>query len=376
MTPRSFFLAGFEGTTGYNRHGDWIDLISATQHDRFLDDDYRRLHEVGILAARETVRWPLVARGGGYDFTTLGAILAASRRHGIESSFDLFHFGYPDDVDLFAPDFPRRFADYCHAVARFVVANADRPYAFTPVNEPSYFSWAAGEAALFAPHCRGRGPELKLQLARAGIAGVNAIRDVDRDATIVSVDALCRVVCPHDRPELRDAVRRFNEEVVFESWDMLAGRLHPELGGSPAHLGTVGVNYYWTNQWELTREGIPLADDDPRRLPLRHLVRAVHERYGAELLITETSHVDDMRPIWLSELAEEAECLLADGVPLRGACLYPILGMPEWHAPAQWTRMGLWDLVPQSPTLARVPFAPMLLALRRAQQLIAKRLSR
>src|SRR5205085_10102931 len=113
---------------------------------------------------------------------------------------------------------------------------------------------------------RGRGPELKLQLARAAIAGVDAIRDVCPEATVVSVDALCRVVPPADRPDLADAARAFNDGAVFESWDMLAGRLHPELGGSRAHLGTVGVNYYWTNQWELGRDGIPLAEDDPRRV--------------------------------------------------------------------------------------------------------------
>src|SRR4029079_2479980 len=161
-----------------------------------------RLREVGIHGAREAVRWPLVDRGGRYDFGTLAPVLRSARAHGIELILDLFHFGCPEDVDLFAPSFPARFAEYCDAVARFVVAHGDPPFAFPPVNEPSYFAWAAGEAALFAPHCRGRGPELKLQLARAGIAGVDAIRAVCPDARIVSVDALCKVVAPWDRPDL------------------------------------------------------------------------------------------------------------------------------------------------------------------------------
>ena len=29
---RSFFLAGFEGSTGYNRHGEWFDQVTATGH--------------------------------------------------------------------------------------------------------------------------------------------------------------------------------------------------------------------------------------------------------------------------------------------------------------------------------------------------------
>jgi hypothetical protein len=117
-----------------------------------------------------------------------------------------------------------------------------------------------------------------------------------------------------------------------------------------------------------------LRDDDPRRLSLRHLIARVHRRYGADVIISETSHVDDMRSVWLDELTGEAEAVLADGLPLRGICLYPILGMPEWHMPGEWTRMGLWDLVPQSPTLGRVPYAPMMAALRRAQRLESNRL--
>jgi hypothetical protein len=370
---RTFFSAGFECATGYNAHGEWIDQVVATQHDRFVAEDYGRLRSVGIAAAREAVRWPLVDRAGRYDFASVRPFLAAARTHDIELVHDLFHFGYPDDVDLFAPSFPERFAGYCHATARLVAAETDGPCWFTPINEPSYFAWAAGEVGLFAPHQRGRGLELKIALARAALAGIDAIRSACPAARIVNVDALCRVVPPADRPDLADEAVRFNHSAVFESWDMLAGRLRPELGGSASHLDVVGINYYWTNQWELGRTGLPLSDDDSRRWPLRRLVRCVWERYGAELLVTETSHVGEMRPVWLRELAGEAEALLDEGVPLGGVCLYPILGMPEWHAREQWTRMGLWDLVPQSPTLGRIPYEPMLDALRDAQRIETRR---
>ncbi|HJQ83028.1 MAG TPA: glycoside hydrolase [Candidatus Binatia bacterium] len=366
---RSFFLAGFECATGYNVHGRWFDQVVATQHDRFADEDYARLRAIGIHAAREGVRWPLVDRAGRYDFSTVVPFLAASRRHGIDVVWDLFHFGYPDDADPFAPGFSSRFAEYCHAVARFVGAETAGVPWFTPVNEPSYFAWAGGEVGLFAPHARGRGPELKRAVAAAAIRGIDAIRAACPAARIVNVDALCRVVPPRDRPELAAEADAFNDGAVFESWDVLCGRRLPELGGSRAHLDVPGINYYWTNQWELGLAGIPLAEDDPRCWSLGRLVRTVWNRYGGDVLITETSHVDEMRGPWVRDLADQAEALLDDGVPLRGICLYPILGMPEWHAPEQWTHMGLWDLVPQSPTLGRVPYEPMLSALREAQRL-------
>jgi hypothetical protein len=167
---------------------------------------------------------------------------------------------------------------------------------------------------------------------------------------------------------LKQEADYFNSNVVFQCFDMLSGRLMPELGGSPEHLDTVGMNYYWTNQWHAERPGVPVHSDDPFRLPLSRLLRHVWERYGADIVITETSHVGEMRPAWVRELAGEAAALIDEGVPLRGICLYPILGMPEWHARDEWAQMGLWDLAPAGGRLDRVLYAPMFEALCEAQQ--------
>ncbi len=364
----SFFLAGFESAVGYNAHCEWFDQIAATEHDRRADEDYRLLAEQGIHAAREAVRWPLVDVRGRYDFSSMLPFINAARRYDIELIYDLFHFGYPADVDLFSADFPARFADYAYNVTRFLAAHTDGQLYITPINEPSYFAWAAGEAGLFAPHAHGRGWELKVCLMRGAIQAIEAIRAACADARIVNVDSLCRVVAPLERPDLQREADEFNEGAVMQGWDILAGRLLPELGGSPRHLDIIGINYYWTNQWELHRAGLPLEDNDPRRWPLRKLVRAVWERYGcADMLITETSHVGDMRSLWLQELTNEAEALLRAGVPLRGICLYPILGMPEWHSRHEWTQMGLWDLLPAADGLRRVPHAPTHAAFSAAQ---------
>lgn len=363
----SFFLAGFESTTGYNAKGEWIDQVVATQHDLFLDADYRRLKEIGISAAREAVRWPLVDVKGRYDFSTVRPLLDASRRHGIEIVYDLFHFGFPKDVDILSPELPDRFSDYCHAVARYVAASTDGTCYFTPINEPSYFSWAAGEVGLFAPHLQGRGLDLKVNLISAAISAINAIWDACPQARIVNVDSLCRVV-PSVGNDQVQAVDDFNSGAVFQSWDMLSGELLPEMGGSPRHLDTVGVNYYWTNQWEFGRPGVPLSGDDPRRWSLCQLLQSVWARYGADMILTETGHVDDMRAVWFRELSEEIRTALESQLPLRGVCLYPILGMPEWHDRQQWTRMGLWDLEFDGPALKRVPYVPLLEALSETQK--------
>jgi hypothetical protein len=351
---KSFFQAGFEGTTGYNRHGVWIDQIAATQHDRWVEEDYARLRDLGILTIREAVRWPYVDRNGRYDFSSVDPFLAAGARLDIQIIYDLFHFGYPSHIDLFSADFPLRFADYCFAAAEYIASQTRAPLYFTPINEPSYFSWAAGEVELFAPHNKGRGWELKVKLAEAAIKAVDAIRAACSEARVVNVDPLCHVAAPRGRPDIRREVERFNSEVVFQSWDMLAGKLLPELGGSRSHLDIVGANYYWTNQWEFGGDGRPLDHHDSRRVPLGRLLRSVWDRYGGEVVVTETSHVGEHRAFWLRELITEMESLLVEPIPLHGICLYPVLSMPEWHSPSEWARMGLWDLETRNGKLERV----------------------
>ena len=364
----SFFLGGFESTTGFNSRGQWIDQIVATQHDIFLNEDYGRLKKIGIKAAREAVRWPLVDVKGHYDFSTVRPVIEASKKHGIDIIYDLFHFGFPRDIDLIASGFPERFTEYCYAVARFIAANSEGPFYFTPINEPSYFSWAAGEVALFAPYLQNLGFELKVNLARAAIRGIEAIWDACPEARIVNVDSLCRIVpCP-ESDDQEATVHSFNSGAVFQSWDILSGRMNPELGGSLRHLDIVGVNYYWTNQWEFGRPNSPLTVDDPRRWSLRQLLRSVWERYGTEMILTETAHRDEMRGTYFRELSGELPGIFADHLPLRGICLYPILGMPEWHDQQEWARMGVWDLVFDGPTLRRVPYLPLIEALGETQK--------
>jgi hypothetical protein len=374
---RSFYLAGFECATGYNMHGEWIDQIAATGHDLHADADYERLAQAGIHAVREAIRWPLADRGGELDFACAQPFAQAAARHGFDVIWDLFHYGYPQDLDPFdRAAFVPRFAAYCRAAARFVARHGDGPFYFTPVNEPSFFAWAGAEVARCAPHARGRGFELKVALAHAAIAGIDAIRAELPDARIVNVDPICRVTPPRnaDAAALEHA-RLFNQEWVFEFWDIVSGRKMPELGGSPAHLDIVGMNYYWTNQWELGLEGVPLTPDDPRRVPLADLVREVWQRYRTDVVISETSALGDARAAWIGELSAMSDELLGEGVPLRGICLYPILGMPEWHSRDQWTLMGLWDLEPEGDLLHRRPWSPALQALEAAQQAVRQRVA-
>jgi beta-glucosidase/6-phospho-beta-glucosidase/beta-galactosidase len=365
---KSFFQGGFECTIGHNREGEWIDLVEDTWHHHHIDEDYRRLRAVGIAVARDAIRWPLVDRGGRhFDFSTVRPFVEAAQRHGMEVVWDLFHYGYPEDLDLLSDAFPERFAEYCAACARYLRRRLRGTLWFTPVNEPSYLAWAGGEVAHFRPYLNDRAHDVKVALVRAAIRGIDAIRAEVPDARFVHADPLCRVVPRDDQPQSLEAARRFNEDVVFESWDMLSGKRRPELGGSPSHLDVIGVNYYWNCQWVHGEQGSWLEPDDPRRVPLAKLVQQVWRRYGSEIVISETSHWGEHRAAWMEALTDEVEAMLRARVPLRAVCLYPIIGMLDWHSPRRWMPMGLWDIDADG-GMRRVLHKPMLQALRRAQR--------
>jgi len=107
---------------------------------------------VWMMHLREAVRWPLVDDHGKYDFRSVSPFLEASEKYGIDVIWDLFHYGYPRELDIFSDEFTKRFADYCYAAAKYLSRYHHGACYITPVNEPSFFSWAAGEVGRFAPH--------------------------------------------------------------------------------------------------------------------------------------------------------------------------------------------------------------------------------
>jgi hypothetical protein len=374
---RSFWLAGFESACQVNRHGRRIDMLAATQHDREAEGDYRRLREVGIQAARDGLRWHLIERPGGYDFSSLAPMASAAQRAGIQVIWALCHYGWPDDLDIFSAAFVTRFARMCAAVARFLREQSDEVPFYTPINEISFLAWAAGEKAYIHPQASGRGHELKRQLVRAAIAGMDAVLAVDRRARFVHVDPLIHVVAPRGREDLaeRAAQQRASQ---FESWDMLAGRREADLGGSPRYLDIMGLNYYHANQWQhpgdSAEDRLRWEDEprDPRWVPLHRLLAEVYERYRRPLLLGETSHFGSGRARWISEIAQEVCAARGAGVPIEGICIYPILDRPDWDAHDHWHNSGLWDLLPdEQGRLRRVLHMEYAQALSEARALLA-----
>lgn len=363
MTPprdvpfQSFWMGGFEAACHLNRQGRRLDLLAETQHDAQVHEDYARLRSVGIEVAREAVNWPRSERGATFDFRLLRNMIDASRQAGIQVCWTMCHYGWPDDLDVFAPEFVDRFARYVDAVATVIAGESPGPHVYTLVNEISFLSWAAGEHGGFIhPHATGRGMELKRQLVRAAIAGIEAIRHVEPGARFLHVDPVINVIPQRSRPQDQAAADGYTE-AQYEAWDFLAGRKAPELGGRPDYLDLVGVNYYHSNQWEYDDGRLRWEDEprDPRWIPLRELLARLGRRYDRPVILAETSHFGSGRARWIREIGREVAAARTMAVPVEGVCLYPVIDRPDWEDPLHWHNSGLWD-VRRAPdgTLVRV----------------------
>jgi beta-glucosidase/6-phospho-beta-glucosidase/beta-galactosidase len=350
----SFFLAGFESACHVNMAGLRLNMLQLTQHDRQASSDYELLRSFNIRTVRDGTCWPLIERAGGFDFSSLAPMVAAANKHGMQVIWNVFHYGCPDDVDINSTFFVDRFARYCTALARYIDDHTDRLPFYTPVNEISFLAWAAGEVGYIHPYGHGQGRELKRQLVRAAIAGIEAIWQVNPNARIVQVEPLIHVVVPRGRPELAElaAVQHASQ---FEAWDMMTGQAEPELGGQPHYLDIMGVNYYHSNQWEYPDRRLRWEDSprDERWVPLHQLIGELYDRYRRPIFIGETSHFGAGRGAWLREIFEEARTVIRNGVPLEGITIYPIIDRPDWDNLDHWHHSGLWDLVPDEHGILR-----------------------
>src|SRR5438128_875430 len=337
----SFFLGGFECSTHRLASRKRLDEIASTQHDRFAREDYLRLHEQGIRTAREGLRWHLIeSKPGTYDFKSLLPMLHAAQQTRTQIIWDLFHYGWPDWLDLFEPKFIDAFAKYARAFARLWREETDDILFVCSINEISLFSWAAGDSGVFNPFCHGRGDELKEQLVRSDIAACEALWDVDKRTRIAQIDPMINVLPldPKNKKQAQEAESYRRSQ--YDAWDMLAGRIKPHLGGAEKYLDIIGGNYYVHNQWVLG--GSFIDQDNPRYRPFRDMIKELYARYQRPFFIAETGIEDELRPKWLRYVCDETRTALEDGVELQGICLYPIVNHPGWDDNRHCYN-GLWD---------------------------------
>lgn len=374
---KSFWMGGFECTDQLNAFGNRVDFLHITRHLENIDNDYAKLAAFEIATVREGVRWSQVERSPHqYDFSTVRAMLRKGREHGIQQIWDICHFGYPDDLTPLHPHFTGRFVSLCRAFVEFyLIEQPDEPLIVTPINEVSFISWLGGDVRGTSPYCHHMGWEVKYALMRAYIAGVKAMKEIMPSIQILTTEPLVNMVQPlyYTAAEKERAVHAHNNQ--YQAVDMLTGAICPELGGSPDLLDLLGFNYYYNNQW-IVGLGSYLKwaneDKDPRWRSFSDLLKEAYLRYMKPVVLSETSHPGEDRPLWIKYIGRECNKAIQDGIPLMGVCLYPIIDRPDWDHLDYWHHSGLWDelqtFTGQFERQLNVPYA---IALRQAQKALA-----
>ena len=356
---RSFFQGGWESSSHRLTSGRRLDLIAGTRHEANAAADYAQLAGLGLRTQRDGLRWHRIEQGPGtYDFTSWRPMLAAAARTDVQVIWDLLHYGWPDDLDIWTPAFPDRFAAFASAAGRIHRDETDAVPFWCPVNEISFFAWAGGDAGYLNPFARRRGFELKVQLARASIAAMRVLRSIDPRARFVHCEPLIAIHHSPAKGRPRAEAEGWHD-AQHQSTDLIAGRLWPQIGGEPAFLDIVGANYYPTNQW--VHGGPPIGLDHSLHRPLSDLLFELHARTGRPILISETGTEGCARAAWLTMVATETRRARARGVPVEGVCLYPVANHLGWDDD-RLCENGLLGHLPLAGT--RQVYAPLLEAIR------------
>lgn len=326
---RTFLQAGFECSTHKHRSGRRLDLLRSTRHDCFAEDDYRRLQSFGIRTVRVGARWHSIEETPGeYNFESLACLFDAAERTGTEILLDLLHFGWPEHVDIFAPDFPSKFSSFAHAVTCFLKQHRACCHKFAPVNEISFLSWAGGDVAAINPYARDRGAELKRNLIRGATAASGVLLNEVPGARLIWPEPVIHIVGHPAVPGDELEAERYRL-AQYEAWDMIAGRTAPELGGRPEYLDILGTNFYDRNQW--VHFSKTLMRTDPRYRPFHKMLEEVWSRYKRPMFVSETGTEDEGRAAWFDYVCNEVMAAHQLRIPVHGICLYPIVNHPGWE---------------------------------------------
>lgn len=340
---QSFFMGGYECADHVNRHGDRVNLLQETAHDRMVREDYQMLSLTGITTVREGICWSKVEKQPFvYDFSEVTSRIRTAEETGIQQIWDMCHFGYPDDLMPTHPRFVQRFAELCRNFATTFRDTTNRTLIVTPINEISFLSWLSGDKEGTVPFLKNMGWEIKLQLCKASIEGIRAIREADPESRIMLVEPMIHIHPPEGISYLEE-VDNYNES-QFQAMDIIGGRLNPELGGEESFLDILGFNYYFNNQWEHHGQPYHWPHWVHKHIPFSTLLNNAYRRYNRPVVLSETGHFGSGRADWMRDITRDCLQSMEMGTELWGICIYPLIDRPDWDNLAHYHNSGLFDM--------------------------------
>lgn len=351
------FAVGFEDTAigvPLRGGGKALDEYELTGHIEQWRQDLARASATGATAIRYGLPWYRINPAPGvFEWEWADAVIGhLAGETGMEIILDLVHYGTPAWLEgSFAdPGYPAAVVRYAGEVAsRF----RGQVRAYTPLNEPLVTASFCGMRGIWPSYLSGdRGWATVVTAVATGVqATVRAIRDADKDAEIVHVEAV-QAYQTADASligELHQWERRcelptqlilgqLSEDDPMWSWlerQGVSGKVLRRLASDGVIPDVIGLNYYpELSCRELARldgEVVHVACDGGMQR-LEQVLRHWHDRYGYPLMITETGVEGDAdtKKAWLDELVRGLHQLRRDGIPVLGLTWWPIVDFVDW----------------------------------------------
>jgi len=313
------------------------DEVSLIRHDEFLEVDYQLMLDIGCVGIRDAARWYFSHPAPGtYNWMWLDRVVTTAEKYHLKLYLDLWHYGYPDWLDILSSDAPMHFADFARQVAQ---RYPSLEY-YCVCNEPSLFVELAGRQGQWSPFLREEDPSaFRRQVSRMIIEASKAILEVKPDAVLIIPDPWhATETNPED-----------NQAAVL---DTVLGLRDPELGGCSDLVTIIGLNHY----------------RDSTLPPLHRLLINAQKRWPTkQLWVTETSGPPTgwQQTEWFWWMLAETRLAAMSEVNVPVFTWAPAISMYDWIDEQQQLHNGIWIIAGDG---QRLPNGKMLQAIALARQ--------
>ena len=124
------------------------DEVALIGHDTHLDTDYQLMRDIGCVGIRDAARWYLTnpARNQ-FDWQWMDRMVVAAEQHNLQLYIDLWHYGYPDWLDMMSSEAVDHFAEF----ARQISIRYSTIQYYCVCNEPSLLVEMGGRRGEWGP---------------------------------------------------------------------------------------------------------------------------------------------------------------------------------------------------------------------------------
>jgi hypothetical protein len=313
------------------------DEVRLIRHDEFLETDYQLLVEAGCVGVRDAAWWYVSHPAPHtFDWTWLDRVVLAAEKHNLKLYLDLWHYGYPDWLDILSPDAPLHFADFARQIAQ---RYPSLEY-YCVCNEPSLLVEMGGRQGTWGPFlCEENPSAFRRQISRMIIEASRAILEVKPDAVLII-------------PEPWHATDRIPEDDQAAVLDTVLGLRDPELGGCSDLITIIGLNHY----------------RDSTLPPFHRLLMNAQKRWHTkQLWVTETSGPPTgwQQAEWFWWMLAETRLAAMSGVNVPVFTWAPVISMYDWVDETLQLHNGIWIIAENG---KRLPNGNIVQAIQLARQ--------